>query len=110
MILNQSSSASIAAAVTAADDGRWNAFALDSEGEIVKPEILLSDWIELILLFLLLVLGLPLNAIALVRLLRSSPFGGGGSMGSARSAKVCHSLIHCLPHSPAEIYIYLPSI
>uniref|UniRef100_A0A915DCF4 G-protein coupled receptors family 1 profile domain-containing protein n=1 Tax=Ditylenchus dipsaci TaxID=166011 RepID=A0A915DCF4_9BILA len=45
-------------------------FELDGEGDLVKPEMLVSDWIEMALLSLLLLLGLPLNAIVLTRLLK----------------------------------------
>ncbi|KAI1730890.1 7 transmembrane receptor (rhodopsin family) domain-containing protein [Ditylenchus destructor] len=58
-------------------------FELDGSGELVKPEMLISDWIEMALLGLLLVLGLPLNAIALTRLLHAWHQG----RGSARSTK-----------------------
>uniref|UniRef100_A0A183CIC7 G_PROTEIN_RECEP_F1_2 domain-containing protein n=1 Tax=Globodera pallida TaxID=36090 RepID=A0A183CIC7_GLOPA len=52
-----------------------NAFELDERGEIARPEMLLTDWIELVLLAVLLLLGLPLNIVALSKQLsgRTSP-------------------------------------
>lgn len=46
-------------------------FAVDAQGELMEPERLASDWIELALLTLMVVVGLPLNVIALIRLLKS---------------------------------------
>lgn len=46
-----------------------NLFELDGD-ELLKPERLLVDWIELTLLTALLVVGFPLNAMVLMRLLR----------------------------------------
>lgn len=46
-------------------------FELNNDGELVKPERLLSDWIEIIMLGSLLVIGFPLNAFALTRLLHN---------------------------------------
>lgn len=46
-----------------------NLFVLDGN-ELLKPERLLVDWIELTLLTALLFVGLPLNAMVLIRLLR----------------------------------------
>ncbi|KAF7632942.1 G_PROTEIN_RECEP_F1_2 domain-containing protein [Meloidogyne graminicola] len=43
-----------------------NAFELDEQGGIARPEMLATDWVELLLLSLLLIFGLPLNAIALI--------------------------------------------
>lgn len=46
-----------------------NLFELDGD-ELLKPERLLVDWIELTLLTALLVIGFPLNGWVLMRLLR----------------------------------------
>ena len=76
---------------SAADDQRLtNPFQLDSDGDILKPEILLSDWIEMVLLFLLIVLGLPLNVIALAHLVRSSPFSCGGPSARIKALILFH--------------------
>lgn len=46
-------------------------FELDNNGGLVKPEMLLSDWIEMIMLGTLLIIGFSLNAFTLTRLLHT---------------------------------------
>lgn len=46
-------------------------FELDDDGGLVKPEMLISDWIEMYMLGTLLVIGFPLNAFTLTRLLHT---------------------------------------
>lgn len=45
-------------------------YSLDENGQLQRPEMLLTDWIEIGLIIILLCLSLPLNGIALIRLLR----------------------------------------
>uniref|UniRef100_A0A915PHW2 G-protein coupled receptors family 1 profile domain-containing protein n=1 Tax=Meloidogyne floridensis TaxID=298350 RepID=A0A915PHW2_9BILA len=63
-----------------------NAFELDEQGGIARPEMLAADWVELLLLGLLLIFGLPLNAVALSKQL-------GGTNSSFLNPRKCSSRI-----------------
>lgn len=46
-------------------------FELSQDGELVIPEHLLSDWVEMLLLAAIILIGVPLNTLTLIRLLKS---------------------------------------
>ncbi|KAL3103207.1 hypothetical protein niasHS_002393 [Heterodera schachtii] len=76
LLISPSPSPPSANAVPSDEMSLDNAFELDERGEIARPEMLLTDWVELVLLAVLLLLGLPLNIVALAKQLggRSSLF------------------------------------
>ncbi|KAI6190727.1 Gonadotropin-releasing hormone receptor [Aphelenchoides bicaudatus] len=65
------------ATTSAAEVNDEQPFELSQDGEIMVPERLLSDWVVMILLSIIILVGVPLNILTLIRLMNSLNKGKG---------------------------------